>query len=338
MILPALGESESGVVLRLFDTTRWREGFKCPACGFGESWFLGRGLRACKLCHRQVSVLIGTPLQRSRVPLPDWHTAIALIANAKSIHGRLAGVSAAELERHLGLASYETARRMLTSLRIAMATAVQEDRLTGEVRVGVVVVPGSTYRTWTGRVWSLDGPLDEPVSVIQRVRIRESTPLGFAAPTKVLAMVAVEVRPAGWLTRIRIRSVRRRTKTSLSSFIRDVTDSNARVEFDDYGPEVAAGYRPGLPLHRLEGKSASFESHPVTRAVEIVHRWWGNSHRSDRAVADFEGLLAEFCFYYNRRRKQDRNRVQLELLRAALTGAITSASTRRRPASVELRG
>jgi hypothetical protein len=142
---------------------------------------------------------------------------------------------------------------------------------------------------------------------------------GFAAPTKSVALIAVEVRPAGWLHRARLTRIKRLSQSSLSVFAREVADPRAVVELDKFEPEVAASYSSRLRLQRLIGPSSGLEAYPVTRLVETVHRWWGAAHRGDRAVADFDGLLAEFCFYYNRRRRKNRNAVQQELLRAALT-------------------
>ena len=38
---------------------RWPGGFRCPRCGHGRSWAVGRGLYECCACGRQTSVTAG---------------------------------------------------------------------------------------------------------------------------------------------------------------------------------------------------------------------------------------------------------------------------------------
>src|SRR3712207_8069523 len=61
---------------------RWPDGFRCPACGHGHGWELGRGTLVieCAKCHRQTSVTAGTVLHRSHLPLKVWFLAAWLVA------------------------------------------------------------------------------------------------------------------------------------------------------------------------------------------------------------------------------------------------------------------
>ena len=93
---------------------RWSEGFRCPGCASEKGWRLEDGSWACSGCARKVSVTAGTILDRSRVPLADWFTAIWLMTTQKY------GISALGLQRLLGLGSYRTAWTMLRKLRSAM--------------------------------------------------------------------------------------------------------------------------------------------------------------------------------------------------------------------------
>src|SRR4051812_50098333 len=61
---------------------RWPDGFRCPACGHGEAWELGRERLTlqCTACERQASVTARTALHRSHLGLPTRLPAPPLMA------------------------------------------------------------------------------------------------------------------------------------------------------------------------------------------------------------------------------------------------------------------
>src|SRR4051794_41933848 len=61
---------------------RWPDGSRCPACGHGEAWELGRGRLTlqCTACERQVSVTAGTVLHGSHLGLRTWVPAAWVVA------------------------------------------------------------------------------------------------------------------------------------------------------------------------------------------------------------------------------------------------------------------
>src|SRR5512132_2489025 len=92
---------------------KWPEGFGCGHCGGGAAYFrpskrLGY---ECTGCRRQVSVIAGTIFEQSKKPLALWFRAIFEVTASKQ------GISAAELQRKLGLASYQTAWSWLQKIR-----------------------------------------------------------------------------------------------------------------------------------------------------------------------------------------------------------------------------
>lgn len=93
---------------------RWPDGFVCPACSGREYWRTGAGLWMCAACSRRTSVTSGTLFHRSRSPLTTWFDAIWFVTSSKE------GMTAAALQQHLGLASYETAWSWLHLMRRAM--------------------------------------------------------------------------------------------------------------------------------------------------------------------------------------------------------------------------
>lgn len=88
----------------------------CPKCGVLEPKFYHVKLRksyACKDCGYQLNPLAGTIFHKSSTPLRKWFYAMYLFSISKN------GVSAKELERHLGV-SYKTAHRMEKQIRKLM--------------------------------------------------------------------------------------------------------------------------------------------------------------------------------------------------------------------------
>jgi len=124
---------------------RWPDGVRCAVCGCNrisrivrksKTKNVRKNLYQCleSTCKQQFSVTSGTIFHDSRVPLSKWFMAINLIMDAKK------GLSAMQLQRHLGLGSYQTAWHMAHRIREAML----ED--SGEKLSGVVEID----ETWVG--------------------------------------------------------------------------------------------------------------------------------------------------------------------------------------------
>lgn len=122
-------------VTRQFDTDdkcfdylekmRWPSGIACVECGSLKVSKItretkGKNKRArlyqCleHKCGHQFSATAGTIFHDSHLPLRTWFMAIALICEAKK------GLSACQLQRHLGLGSYRTAWHLAHRIRAAM--------------------------------------------------------------------------------------------------------------------------------------------------------------------------------------------------------------------------
>lgn len=89
----------------------------CPRCGVVDTKFhrvTGRKCYACQYCGYQLHPLAQTIFHKSETPLKSWFYAIYLFSVSKN------GVSAKELERHLGV-TYKTAHRMAAQIRKLMA-------------------------------------------------------------------------------------------------------------------------------------------------------------------------------------------------------------------------
>jgi hypothetical protein len=91
---------------------RWPDGFVCPRCqGTSASYLVTRRLHQCRTCRHQVSVTAGTIFHATQTSLQKWFLAIFFVSRHKQ------GISALQLQRDLGLGSYQTAWTMLHKLR-----------------------------------------------------------------------------------------------------------------------------------------------------------------------------------------------------------------------------
>lgn len=92
------------------------------------AWRLADGRWSCGEYARRVSATAGTIFHRTRTPLTVWFEAAWLMMTAKN------GVSALNLQRVLGLGSYQTAWAMAHHYRDVMVVPARE-KLAGEVEV-----------------------------------------------------------------------------------------------------------------------------------------------------------------------------------------------------------
>ena len=110
---------------------RWPGGFECPRCMGRQPYRVRHGRRVvleCRGCGHQTSLLAGTVMQNTKLPLRTWFLAMFLLSQAKT------GLSALALKRHLGV-SYRTAWLLHHKIMTIMATADAQMPLEGSVLV-----------------------------------------------------------------------------------------------------------------------------------------------------------------------------------------------------------
>src|SRR5580698_3346211 len=137
--------------LTYVEQMRWPDGIiRCPICGNDKvkkvrretesknkrPWFY---LCLEKSCHQQFSPTAGTLFADSHLPLITWFHAIGLVLNAKK------GISAAQLQRDLGIGGYKTAWYLNHRIREAMAEGTIP-HLGGIVEIDETYVGGKTVR------------------------------------------------------------------------------------------------------------------------------------------------------------------------------------------------
>src|SRR3954447_5910577 len=95
---------------------RWPDGFRCTGCGHADAYrHKKRLIDECVACSKQHSLLAGTIFEQTKTGLSRWFLAIYLVTSSKR------GISAMELKRQMGFASYGTAWTWLHKIRKAMA-------------------------------------------------------------------------------------------------------------------------------------------------------------------------------------------------------------------------
>jgi transposase-like protein len=103
------------------EADRWPDGVYCPLCGSDHVHKMGgktqAGMFVCYGCKDKFTVRTGTVFERSHIPLHKWLLATRLMAASEK------SVSALQLQRMLGLGSYQTAWFMCHRIREAMAPA-----------------------------------------------------------------------------------------------------------------------------------------------------------------------------------------------------------------------
>jgi len=252
-------------------SSRWPDGYRCPTCRHREALELpGRHLWRCRACGRDTSVTAGTVLHRTRIPLTHWFWAAYLVTS------HTPGLSALQLQRHLGIARYETAWAMLHKLRRAMVRPDREPLHT-EVEVDAA---------------SLGGPEAGLPGVT-----------GRALENTALVVAAVEVRGKA-SGRIRLQVIPDASARSLTPFLRRHVEPGAVVRTDawlGYAPLARMGYR-----HRVRARGE--DPRRAGRLLPRVHRAFGNLQTWLRGThhgvghKHLQAYLDEFTFRFNRRR------------------------------------
>jgi len=121
----------------------WPQGPVCPRCGVTDDRITKLqgastrpGVYKCKDCRKPFTVTVGTVMERSKISLSKWVMAAHFMASHKK------GMSALQLQRDMGLASYESAWFLFHRLREAAAPKGPRGPMGGD---GKTVEADETY-------------------------------------------------------------------------------------------------------------------------------------------------------------------------------------------------
>jgi hypothetical protein len=267
--------------LRYLRRLRWPDGFRCPACGHGRHRALPGGLLRCSACPRKTSITAGTLFEGTRLGLRRWFLAAWFVVQQSG------GVSALDLQRLLGLGSYETAWAWLHKLRRAMEA--DPAALRGQVEVGAIRLGDEQLGTAGSWSW---------------------------------VVIAVErTGPGTGPGRVRMHTVADLRGETITRFVEDAVEPGSIVL-----TSARNGYRPlgchpayrHVTLAREERERDSLAA--VHRVGVLVERWLLGTHQGSVAPSQLDHYLAEWCFRFERRHERDRGRSFHALLaRAART-------------------
>ena len=141
--------------LEFLANSRWPAGVRCPICGNDKVTKITRKTKgdnkrpftyACSepTCKHRFSPTVGTIFHGSHIPLRTWFLAITIVMDAKK------GMSAKQLQGHLGIGSYRTAWYMVHRIRKAMAEE-HPTKMDGVVEMDETYIGGKTKRRGVAR-------------------------------------------------------------------------------------------------------------------------------------------------------------------------------------------
>ena len=137
--------------LAFLEKQRWPDGIvRCPTCGNDQISRITRKTASKNkraqvyqclepTCKQQFSATNGSIFHDSHLPLHKWMMAIALVIDAKK------GISAKQLQQHLGIGSYKTAWYMAHRIRKAMVDSDPKP-LSGVVEIDETYIGGTAIR------------------------------------------------------------------------------------------------------------------------------------------------------------------------------------------------
>jgi transposase-like protein len=247
--------------------SRWPDGFICPRCGGRHAGGqTRRHLWICVDCGHQTSVTAGTVMHGTRTPLRLWFWAAYLVATHHP------GISAKQLQRHLGIGRHETAWMLLHKLRGAMV-APERELLKREVEIDEFFLGG----------------------------YEEGLTGGRERGKKVLCGVAIEVRGRG-SGRLRLQVLPDASSVSLLALTKATTAPDVIVHTDGWRAyQVIAkhGYdhRRRPQRSAIPGEQLLPRAH---RAISNLKAWLHGTHRGV-SPSHLQVYLDEYVFRHNRR-------------------------------------
>lgn len=267
------------------EKVRWNGNFACPHCGVvGEPFrFANRAaVLRCRACRKDTSLLIGTVMQGSHMPLTTWFWAAYLVTS------QTPGMSAVQFQRQLGLTRYETAFGLMHKLRAGMVRPGR-DRIGGLPRIHVEV--DETYVG--GRTRGEGRGVHHKVLVAAAVEVRQRKP-----------GTALDKRHGGrHAGRLRLAIVEDRSAVSLCGFVADAVEPKTLVVTDDWSGYASLASRgfEHLPVTERGNPEVAEEYLPIIHLVFSNLKTWLIGIHHGVSAKHLQAYLNEYQFRFNRR-------------------------------------
>lgn len=278
---------------------RWEQGFVCVSCGHNEYWTNDKiSYCICQKCRHRISLLAGTVMQDSKLPVRVWFVAMWLFATQKD------GISAKSLQENLGLRSYRSAWSLLHKLRIAM---VRSDRgkLSGTIEIDEEYIGG----------------------------VLEGGKRGRGSENKQLVVVAVQLekiqgenpdRPSlrdYRLTKIRAKHIPNASKNELHSFIKENIEKGSALIRDGwagYSGIDDEGYESQI-TKMSEANSEDEKLPHIHLAISLIKRWILGTYQGSVDEYNLQTYLEEYTFRFNRKTSHSRGWLFYRLVQGAVS-------------------
>ena len=250
---------------------RWPDGVRCPKCNQERPYLIStRHLWECRACHYQFSVMVGTVMQDSKLPLRSWFLAIFLDSQSKR------GISALELQKQAGIC-YESAWYLLRRIRSAMSQRDRDHLLSGLIELDDAYFGGVCEGRY-GR------------------GIGQSK-----------AAVAVAINDEGYPTYAKIRVVNAFTQDDINDSMVAVAEQGSTFLTDGLGAwrgldQVGFEHKPEANANVPEG----VEPFPCVHTLISNAKAWLAGTLHGLGATYLQDYLDEFCFRYNRRKIEHR--------------------------------
>lgn len=120
--------------------TKYKDGYVCPKCGCVQKGIYhqkyNRRFLYCNNCKSEFSALKGTIFENTHLDLRMWLYAMILVIVSRK------GISALQLQRELGMGSYQSVWRMLHQIRKAMEKEEYKETFEAVVEIDKTYVGG----------------------------------------------------------------------------------------------------------------------------------------------------------------------------------------------------
>lgn len=256
-----------------------RDGYKCSRCESKEYWELEcrPEIRECQLCSHQERLRVGTCFENSKKGLLVWMRALYFVMQDKR------GISALQLQRMLGLNSYQTAWSMLLRIRRSIGLRDERYQLSGAVE------------------------FDGAYFLNDREKLKERH---YSGNKKDAVLIAVEqktwvdekgrTKSKAGFAKIHITQSTKETKDEADKFVTQSIKPRSKILTD--------GKFKRFPNMTTVSKTISGDNAAVKEHLPWVHKFISNSkrwilgtHHGRIEPKYLKYYLAEYTFRFNRR-------------------------------------